>query len=108
MGQEPDFAPNIRLLPGFDPYLLGHTDKSHLVSDAPYKKVYRKAGWISAVVLDKGRAAATWSYKQQGSKVILTVEPFTSFSDNDYAQIEEIAADFGRFLGASCRVQIQL
>src|SRR2546425_2832357 len=35
----------VRLLPNFDPYLLAHADKNHLVTSRYYKRVYRQAGW---------------------------------------------------------------
>ncbi len=66
----------LRLLPLFDVYLLGHKDKSHLVDAGHYKKVYRKAGWISAVVLSEGRCAGTWSLDRSRKEAVLKVEPF--------------------------------
>ncbi|MCJ2555348.1 MAG: hypothetical protein LN410_04020 [Candidatus Thermoplasmatota archaeon] len=41
---EPDARSSVRLLPHFDTFLLGPKDKGHLVGEAHYKRVYRKAG----------------------------------------------------------------
>lgn len=49
--------PVLRLLGAFDPYLLAHVKKTHLVGEKHYKKIYREAGWITPVVLVNGRVA---------------------------------------------------
>src|SRR5712692_1397706 len=45
----------VRLLPAFDPLLLAHASKDHLVDPRYYKRVYRNQGWLSPVVLAGGR-----------------------------------------------------
>jgi uncharacterized protein YcaQ len=91
-------SPNVvNLLPHFDPYLLGHADKDHLIDAAHYKEVYRKAGWIYPVVLHNGRAVATWSYKRVGKKIAITVEPFGKIAKAIRGKIEAEAARLGRF-----------
>ena len=51
----------VRLLPLFDPYLLGHASRDHLFERVHAPKVSRTAGWISAVVLVEGSVAGTWT-----------------------------------------------
>ena len=70
----------VRLLPGFDPYLLAHVDKSHLVDERHYKKVYRNQGWVSPVVLLNGRVIGTWTYGRQPKKPGVQVELFGKVS----------------------------
>ena len=48
----------LRLLPSFDPYMLGHAENS--VDARYYKRVYRNAGWISPVVLLNERVGNPW------------------------------------------------
>jgi hypothetical protein len=51
----------VRLLPGFDQYVLGPGTKDpHVVPPARRAAVSRQAGWISPVVLAGGRVAGTW------------------------------------------------
>jgi hypothetical protein len=51
----------IRLLPGFDAYVLGPgTDDGRVVSPARRAAVSRQAGWISPVVVAGGVVAGTW------------------------------------------------
>jgi hypothetical protein len=51
----------VRLLPAFDPYVLGAgTDDPHVVPPAHRRDVSREAGWIAPVVLAGGVVAGTW------------------------------------------------
>ncbi len=45
----------MRHLGHFDPYLLAHRGKEHLVDERHYKAAIRKAAWVSAVLLVDGR-----------------------------------------------------
>src|SRR5262249_32946346 len=67
---------SVRLLPHFDPYLLAHREKDHLVPAKHYKRVYRNQAWISPVVLVDGAAVGTWSYKIQRNELAVAVEAF--------------------------------
>jgi uncharacterized protein YcaQ len=91
----------VQLLPSFDVFLLSHRDKSHLVDATHYKRVYRKAGWLSPVILVDGRIAGVWSHKRRGRKLDLTMEFFERGSPSLREAIEAKAADLGQFLGAS-------
>jgi hypothetical protein len=50
-----------RLLPAFDPYLLGWKDRSFAVPDALAKQVHPGGGILRAVVTDDGLVTGTWS-----------------------------------------------
>jgi len=88
----------VRLLPNFDPYLLAHADKNHLVTSRYYKRVYRQAGWVSPVVLLNGRVIGTWSYARQGKHLSLEVAPFENISRLTRTRVEEEAAGLGGLL----------
>ncbi|GAB3689951.1 winged helix DNA-binding domain-containing protein [Actinocorallia lasiicapitis] len=52
---------DVRLLGGFDPYVLGAgTDAPYLIPPEHRAKVSKAAGWIAPVVLHGGRVAGTW------------------------------------------------
>ena len=52
----------VRLLPGFDQYVLGPgTSDPNVVPPAHRADVSRAAGWISPVVVSRGRVAGTWN-----------------------------------------------
>jgi uncharacterized protein YcaQ len=95
----------LRLLPSFDPYMLGHAEKDHLVDSPDYKRVYRNAGWISPVVLLNGRVIGIWSYTRRGKRLLLEIEPFEKVSRMIHTKIEEEAASLGDFLETSWEVK---
>lgn len=96
----------VRLLPHFDPYLLAHRDKDHLVEARHYKRVYRNQGWISPVVLVDGSVAGVWSYQRQGKKLQVTVEPFSKPSRELHAAIAQEAESLAGFFGCDLRLSI--
>jgi len=67
--------PSVRLLPSFDPYLMGHAKRDHLVAAEHGSRVSRTAGWISAVVLSEGRVVATWTHEVKKGTLAMTVDP---------------------------------
>ena len=101
---EPLKSDHTRLLDSFDPYMLGHADKGHLVDSAHYKRVYRKAGWISPVVLVAGRVAGVWSSKRSGQRLRMTVATFHTVSSRTRKRIEAEANRLGRFRGLEAEV----
>ncbi len=51
----------VRLLPGFDAYVLGPgTDDGHVLGPARRAAVSRQSGWISPVIVAGGAVAGTW------------------------------------------------
>jgi len=95
----------LRLLPHFDPYLLAHADKNHLVDSSHYKRVYRNQGWISPVILLDGKVIGVWSYTRRAKRWALAIEPFQKFSKAVRAKIEEEAASLGNFLETSWEIK---
>jgi winged helix DNA-binding protein len=97
----------VRLLPHFDPYLLAHREKSHLVATRHYKRVYRNQGWISPVVLLQGAVAGVWGYRLQGKKLVVNVEAFGRISSVGKTMIAQESESLAGFLGGTldaCRI----
>jgi len=89
----------VQLLPAFDPYVLGHAKRDHLVERAHLARVSRTAGWISAVVLVDGVIAGTWTHVATNATLRVSVEPFRRLSASVTAQVRLRAADLARALG---------
>ncbi len=91
--------PAVRLLPNFDPYLLGHANRDHLFASEHRARVSRTAGWISAVVLVDGSVVATWTHAVAKRALTVTVDPFRKLSPSTLkgvrASADSIAASFG-------------
>ncbi|MGH9775585.1 MAG: winged helix DNA-binding domain-containing protein [Candidatus Acidiferrales bacterium] len=94
----------LRLLPSFDPYLLAHAEKIHLVDTRHYKRVYHPAAWISPVVLRDGRAIGVWSISRGASHACCAVEFFAKQPNTIRAEIAEEILSLERFLKISLKV----
>jgi uncharacterized protein YcaQ len=92
--------PNVRLLPFFDSFLLGHKEKGHLVAPKFYRRVYRPQGWLSPVVLVDGRVAGLWKHERKEGRLSVQIEPFGPLTSEVRDLIEMEAQDLGRFLEA--------
>jgi hypothetical protein len=99
--------PVVRMLPAFDPFLLAHAAKDHLVLRTHYKRVYRNQGWISPVILIDGRVAGIWSHVRKSGKLRVEVAPFEKFPKRIRALIEEEAASLAGFLDSSLELRIR-
>ncbi len=56
----------VRLLPGFDQYVLGPgTGDGHVTSAARRRTVSRQSGWISPVVVAGGKVCGTWELDEE-------------------------------------------
>jgi uncharacterized protein YcaQ len=90
---------SVRLLPAFDPYLMGHKSRDHLFDAAYRPRVSRTAGWISAVVLVDGRVAATWSSTVVRQTLRMAVAPFQKLQAEVRAEIGSRADEIASTLG---------
>jgi len=89
----------VRLLPGFDPFLLPRQSRTYLVrGDEEYNRIYRPQGWITPVVLQGGRAVALWPWKRRGAKLEVNIEPFEPLRGR--TTVERETAALARYLGA--------
>jgi hypothetical protein len=78
---------SVRLLPPFDPYILGWKDRSFAVDEDMRKRVMPGGGMFRAVVLVDGRMSGTWS--RAGGRVTV---------DAPLDGLEAEIADVERFL----------
>lgn len=88
----------VRLLPHFDPYLLGHKDRGLAVPPRHARRVQRGGGFVRPVAVLDGRAIATWDY-HDGGRPKVTIDPFEDPTPDTKIRLEAEAKDVGRFLG---------
>ena len=61
----------VRLLPGFDMWVIGAArDAAALLDPAEKKRVYRNQGWISPVLLVNGRMDGVWKHERKGKRLV--------------------------------------
>jgi hypothetical protein len=90
---------SVQLLPAFDPYVMGHSSRDHIVDTANHSRVSRTAGWISAVVLVDGRVAGTWSHEAVKGTLRITVQPFQPLTSKTMTEVRRRAEAIAETLG---------
>lgn len=77
--EAPD-EPVVRLLPGFDPYVVGSLSQlEHIAPAGRKREISRAAGWISATVCVDGRLVGTWEGQAGPAGLGVVVHPFENF-----------------------------
>ena len=93
----------VRLLGGFDQYVLGPgTDDGHVTPAARRRDVSRQSGWIAPVVVHRGSVAGTW--KLDGDRV--TVEWFEESGRVPRAALEREVGRLGAILDRDVALEI--
>ena len=94
---QPSTPPDVRLLPAFDPWLLGWTERDFLIDDSHRRAVYPGGGIIRATVTWDRRAAGTWGLRRTAKGLRLTCALFGPGVPQDALRAE--AEDVARFEG---------
>jgi hypothetical protein len=100
---ESDGGEVVRLLPGYDEYLLGWRERP--VAAAHLRAIHPGGGVLRAAVCVDGRLAGTWRTRPTGRALRITIEPFEPLHASAAALAAE-AADVGRFLDVPTTVQV--
>jgi hypothetical protein len=95
----------VRLLPGFDAYVIGTLPHIEYLLPGPLKaRISRTSGWISPVLLVAGRIAGVWRHEKRGQRVLVQIESFIQLDPAIKECIQEEAERLGIFLGAPVEV----
>jgi hypothetical protein len=93
---------SVRLLPGFDPYIIGSTRHAAKLMVGDYKaRVHRPQGWVSPVLLVGGRIDGVWRHERKGKRVVVEIEPFGAVPKRVKHEAEQEAESLAAFLGGS-------
>ena len=94
-----------RMLPGFDEYLLGYTDRSVALTDEHSPLVFpgRNGMFLPTMVVD-GAVAGIWKRTIAAREVTFTLQPFTPLPAGTTAALGAAAGEYAAFLGREARV----
>jgi hypothetical protein len=99
----------VRLLPNSDNYTsIGYHERGLLLDEKFLPRIYRKADWISPVVLVDGRIGGIWKYEQKRGKLLVSVEPFAPLSSSVQTHLEAEVTRLGEFLSAPADLTYQV
>ncbi len=91
----------VRMLPLWDSLLMGHADKSWTTPvEAERKLVWRKAAYVAAVVLSRGRIVATWKHSVKRKRLVVELAPLSGWRKTKHmAGVKREAAGISDHLG---------
>jgi hypothetical protein len=91
----------VHLLPAFDEYFLGYTDRRLALGEhgAMHKAMISANGMFSPTVVIGGRVAGTWRRTVKRRLVEVTVRAFRTLGAAEQRELAESAERYARFLG---------
>lgn len=103
--RESEPARSVRLLPGFDQYVVGSSYHAEQLMPGNFRsRVFRPQGWISPVLAVDGRLLGVWRHELKGSRVEVTVEPFVRVPAWVRRGASEEAERLAGFLGGKLKL----
>lgn len=97
----------VRLLPGFDIYLLGYRARELAVPPQYAKRVNAGGGILHPALLVDGRVVGIWKGERKKGHLDVLVQPFKQLAHEVYPGLEAEANDLGRFLGVEAALQVR-
>lgn len=93
----PDTEAPARFVAPFDNLLIGHADRTRVISNPHRRRVFTINGIVKGTVLVDGFVAGSWRLEQPRTGSVLTVEPFVRLSTADRAALAAEGAKLVRF-----------
>jgi hypothetical protein len=96
-GTDPESARGVRLLPVWDAFLVGYTERRRLLGGGDPGRVYDRFGNATSTVLLDGQAAGVWELdagaaaKPPGGDMTVRVAPFARQLARRWAEVEQAA-----------------
>ncbi|MDQ2768075.1 MAG: winged helix DNA-binding domain-containing protein, partial [Gemmatimonadota bacterium] len=88
----------VHLLPGFDEYLLGYTDRSVALDPALSAAIVPgNNGMFMPTIVAGGRVVGTWKASTSGTQVLVTSTPFAPLGKRDEQALATAAKRYTRF-----------
>ena len=99
-------SPSVRLVPGYDEYIMGHSDTKPLLARAGSPWDPATPPVFRLVVLLDGGVVGFWRRTLEKHRVIVEAELLERFDDLQLRALEAEAARYGAFLGLESVVRI--
>lgn len=92
-----------RLLPAFDPYVLGWEERAFAVAPEHARRVHPGGGILRPVLTVDGVVAGTWRMRRRHGGIAVSLDPFRPLPPEAAAALDAEAADVARYEAASFR-----
>ncbi len=106
LDEPPAHAPVVRLLPGFDIYLLGYQNRDLAVPRQHAKRINAGGGMLHPTLLVGGRALGTWKSKRKKNHLDVMIKPFDQLAPGVHQGLEAEVTDLARFLGVQVTLHV--
>jgi len=93
------------LLPAFDEYLVGYTDRSAATGPLSEEEVLPNA-IFNSVVLIRGLVKGDWSKKSGARELVINVNNWSKMSKTTLRALESAGANYGHFVGLPARIDL--
>ena len=104
----PDRPDGVRLLPGFDEYLLGYRDRSIVLAPEHSDAIVPGGnGVFRATIVADGEVVGTWGRCVSARGVVVQAAPFAPLSASEVQALGAAADGYGRFLGRAATVRVE-
>jgi len=93
-------SPVVHLLPGFDEYILGYTERDPILDPRHARRVYSGLNLLfnPTIVID-GRIQGTWKRLIRKETVDLSLHPFKRLNKAEAHALQRAIQRYGEFLG---------
>ncbi|RYG75336.1 winged helix DNA-binding domain-containing protein [bacterium] len=92
--------PRVDLLPSFDEYMLGYSDRSAAIDTEHHPKIVPgNNGMFMATIVVNGKIEGLWKRSLASKKLKVSLGPFASLTTVQLALLQKRATAYGQFLG---------
>ena len=81
--------PPTRLLPAYDPLLLGYHSRDWLVAPEYARRIHPGGGFLRPTLVAGGEAAGTWKLAKRNGRLETIVTPFTTLGHKETRSLED-------------------
>ena len=106
LGEQRLSEPPARLLPAYDPLLLGYHSRDWLVEAAHAGLIHPGGGFLRPTLLVGGEATGTWKVSRRDHRLEVAVRPFTSLAPRLTRALEDEVDALGRFYGIQATLTV--
>jgi hypothetical protein len=97
--RDPPAVRAVRLVPAFDPYLLGWKGRELSLPKEHERKVFPGGGLLRPAVVSDGLVVGTWTVRRRTEPLRVTIGPFSRPGPALRRAVKDDAEDLARFLG---------
>lgn len=94
-------APAVQLLPGFDEYVLGYTDRSAALDPSYSASAIHSNGVFRPTILVNGRVVGVWGRSMKKGSIEVRLDPFVDVSRAESAAIASAVERYRAFVTAA-------